>query len=368
MPITLKKEYHLKCLEWYRTQSDELHNVIETIYHAIHSDQHEEASQQIIDHGKELISQGYMELHAHINQIEFESIDVGSRIQILQLQGDLFSLLGRLNEAEAAFDYAISMCDATSVEAQANILSSLADVARKQGNVDLAMERHTKALQHYIKLKNNKLAARTYNNLGYLYRRKNDKATALEAYAEVEKIVADSDDETLLAHRLTLTRALIDLDEIERARDHALNCFERTQDLDDAKLHARAQSVLGRYYAKIGDSKLALHHYTSSLETMNETGDVVTLVDITILLGEVLQDAGRKEEAMERYREALVVAEANDLRMQIGELLTRLGGVTPDRQRRMEYLQRALSVYRELGASTKMKEVQALVHRAVMGR
>ena len=113
---------------------------------------------------------------------------------------------------------------------------------------------------------------------------------------------------------------------------------------------------------------MRLHHYTSSLETMHATGDVVTLVDITILLGEVLQDAGRKEEAMEQYREALVVAEANDLRMQIGELLTRLGGVTPDRQRRMEYLQRALAVYRELGASTKMKEVQALVHRAVMGR
>jgi tetratricopeptide (TPR) repeat protein len=368
MPTPLKTEYHLKCLEWYRSQSNELHNVIETIYHAINSNQHEDASQYIIDHGKDLISQGYMELHTHINKIEFDSIDVASRIQILQLQGDLFSLLGRLDEAEAAFDYAISLCDSKSIESQANILSSLADVARKQGDLDLAMERHTEALEHYIKLKNNKLAARTYNNLGYLYRRKNDRNTALEAYAEVEKIVSDSDEESLLSHRLTLTRALIDLDEIERARDHALNCYERTQEIEDEKLHARAQSVLGRYYAKIGDSKLALHHYTSSLETMHTTGDVVTLVDITILLGEVLQDAGRKEEAMEQYREALVVAEANDLRMQIGELLTRLGGVTPDRQRRMEYLQRALAVYRELGASSKMKEVQTLVHRAVMGR
>ena len=115
-------------------------------------------------------------------------------------------------------------------------------------------------------------------------------------------------------------------------------------------------------------SKLALHHYTSALETMNESGDVVALVDISMLVGDVLQDSGMKDDAMERYREALVVAEANDLRMQIGELLTRLGGVAPDRQRRMEYLQRALSVYRELGARTKMREVQGLVHRAVMGR
>ena len=123
-----------------------------------------------------------------------------------------------------------------------------------------------------------------------------------------------------------------------------------------------------QYYAKVDQSELALFHYNEALEAMNEAGDVQSLVEITMLLGEVLNDAGRKEEAMEHYGQALVLAEANDLRMQIGELLTRLGGVAPDRQDRMEYLQRALKVFRELGARSRMKEVQSLVHRAVMGR
>ena len=101
---------------------------------------------------------------------------------------------------------------------------------------------------------------------------------------------------------------------------------------------------------------------------MGDAGDLISLVEITTLLGEVLQDAGRTEEAMEHYREALVLAEANDLRMQIGELLSRLGGVATDKQRRMEYLQRALAVFRELGAKSRMQEVQAQVHRAVMSR
>ena len=121
-------------------------------------------------------------------------------------------------------------------------------------------------------------------------------------------------------------------------------------------------------YAKTGDSDLALHHYTDALSTMGEAGDPLALVEVSILLGEVLQDSGRIEEALERYREALIISEANDLRMQIGELLARLGGVAPDRQRRMEYLQRALSVFRELGAQTRMREVQMMVHTAVMGR
>jgi tetratricopeptide (TPR) repeat protein len=111
-----------------------------------------------------------------------------------------------------------------------------------------------------------------------------------------------------------------------------------------------------------------LHHYSDALEVMGEAGDPHALVEVSILLGEVLQDSGRVDEALERYRAALLIAEANDLRMLIGELLSRLGGVAPDRQRRMEYLQRALSVFRELGAQVRMREVQMMVHTAVMGR
>ena len=142
----------------------------------------------------------------------------------------------------------------------------------------------------------------------------------------------------------------------------------RLVDIAEDDAHARAQGVLGRYYSKVDQSELALFHYSEALEAMTEAGDVQSLVEITMLLGEVLQDAGRTDEAMEHYSQALVLAEANDLRMQIGELLTRLGGVAPDRQGRMEYLQRALTVFRELGAKARMREVQTMVHRAVMSR
>jgi tetratricopeptide (TPR) repeat protein len=90
-------------------------------------------------------------------------------------------------------------------------------------------------------------------------------------------------------------------------------------------------------------------------------------VEITLLLGEVLVDAGRREEALEQYRDALALAEANDYRMLIGELLSRLGEAAPDKSRRMEYLQRSLTVFRELGAQDRMRDVQAKVHRALMG-
>ena len=86
-----------------------------------------------------------------------------------------------------------------------------------------------------------------------------------------------------------------------------------------------------------------------------------------MLLGQVLSDAGRKEEAAEHYIDAMVLAEANDFRMLQGELLARLGEVESDRSQKMDYLQRSLTVFRDLGAVDRMLEVQASVHLAVMG-
>lgn len=365
----LKEEFHAKCMEWYEKQSQSNEVAIELIYHAIQSNQFETASGIIMDKGRHLVSQGHMELLGLLERIDTSDLESKTVVLLGQLQGDILALLGRLATAEEVLNKALDGAKAAnnpSIEAE--ILSSLADVSRKQGNSDVALSRHKEALKHYIGQSNAVWAARTYNNIGYLLRRKNDRNKALEAYGEVETILSQSKGNELLSSQITLARALIDLGEVERAREHAMDAHEATEAMGDAALHARAQAVLGRYYSRVEQSELAMFHYTAALEAMNEAGDLQSLVEITILLGEVLHDAGRTEDAMEHYREALVIAEANDLRMQIGELLTRLGGVAPDRQGRMEYLQRALSVFRELGARSRMKEVQTMVHRAVMGR
>jgi len=48
-------------------------------------------------------------------------------------------------------------------------------------------------------------------------------------------------------------------------------------------------------------------------------------------------------------------------------LLARLGEAAPEKAERMNYLQRALTVFRELGAGARMREVQGQMHRAIMG-
>jgi ATP/maltotriose-dependent transcriptional regulator MalT len=364
-----REELHNKAVVWYEKQTSGSQIALELIYHLISSSRHEDATQIIVERGRDLIKEGHIELLGLLESIDTKSIAAESACRIDRLRGEVLALLGRFDEAEEAFSQARPPAEAAGLnDVIADILSNLADIALKRGDSDASLNMHRKALELFISMSDALGAARSYNNMGYILRRNGDKAKALEAYSEVENILQGDDSLDLIPAQIVLARSLLDLGEHIRARDHALSSYERSESSEDPILHARARAVLGRYYAKTGDADLALHHYTDALSTMGEAGDPLALVEVSILLGEVLQDSGRIEEALERYREALIISEANDLRMQIGELLARLGGVAPDRQRRMEYLQRALSVFRELGAQTRMREVQMMVHTAVMGR
>ncbi|MFL2882121.1 MAG: tetratricopeptide repeat protein [Candidatus Poseidoniaceae archaeon] len=364
-----KFELHAKCSNWYKKSSQTPGYTIELIFHLLSSDNMAEAASLIVEDGRTLISQGHMELLGLIDSITLEDIPQEMLANMLQFKGEILSLLGRFEEAKVAFGSAQEQAlKVKNHSIQAEALSALADISLKQGSLDESLTMHKEALEIFIKQKDAVGAARSYNNMGYLLRRKNDNSKAIESYSEVERILDENDDPELISSQLILARSLMDLGEIDRSRDHALTAFDKTEKSKNKQLHARAQAVLGRYYAKVGDLDVASHHYSQALDAMNEEGDILAMVDITILLGEVLQDSGKNDEAMEHFREALVIAEANDLRMQIGELLIRLGSVAPEKSRRMEYLQRALAVFRELGAKSRMREVQNRVHNAVMGR
>jgi tetratricopeptide (TPR) repeat protein len=170
-----------------------------------------------------------------------------------------------------------------------------------------------------------------------------------------------------MAARIRLAAAFLEMGELDRARDHAMSAHDETKENGQATLHARSRAVLGRYYARIGDNELALLHYSAALEILSGATDPHSAVEVEILLGQVLSDVGRKAEAAEHYLDGLALAEANDFRLLQGELLARLGEVETERSTRMNYLQRSLTVFRDLGAVDRMRDVQTEVHRAIMG-
>ena len=74
---------------------------IELIYHTIKSSQFEAASEIIVSEGRQLVSQGYMELLGLIEQVETtELARCGG--SMAQIQGDILALLGRLTKRGGA--------------------------------------------------------------------------------------------------------------------------------------------------------------------------------------------------------------------------------------------------------------------------
>jgi len=359
---------HAAACDWYRNRRNTPEQKLEYIFHLVNSGDTDSLGDVLGESGRELVENGHMELLPLLQDLEKAQFGPRTWASILEMRGDILSIQGRWDDAEKEYEEALPLVKKHKVKViEGRLLSSKADLSVHRGDSDGALELHRKALEIFIDLGNAMGAARTYTNMGFIFRLKKDMKRALEVYGNVEDLLNSEADPGLVDVRIKLASALLEMGEVDRSREHALTSFEETENGDDLGLHARSRAVLGRLYARTGDPDLALHHYSEALKQMAEETNQRSAVEVTILLGEALSDAGRSDEAVEHYLDGLAMAEANDFRPLIGELLARLGESAPQKAERMNYLQRALTVFRELGAGARMREVQTQMHRAIMG-
>ena len=369
MDEEMKNDLHLHAVNWYRGKRNDAADRIEFIHHLSQTGDEEGLAEVLLTEGHGLVSSGHTELLSILNSLESGDFDSRSWGLIRELRGNILTIQGRWDEAEEEYNAATKHIGGNEPSSElARILSARADIAVKRGAMEDALELHRNALKIQVEIRDAIGAARSYNNMGHIFRRRRDTRRALEVYGNVEDLLEREKDPELNDARIRLASAFIEMGELDRAREHALGAYENTKNSNQDFLHARSRAVLGRYYAKISDNDLALLHYSGALETLSNLNDPQSAVEVEMLLGQVLLDAGRREEAAEHYLNGLAVAESNDFRMLQGELLARLGEVESDRSQRMNYLQRSLSVFRELGAVDRMRDVQNSVHKAVMGR
>ncbi len=175
----LKFELHNKCSSWYQKSNDTPGFTIELIFHLVSSDNMSEAAEIIVQNGSSLISQGHMELLGLIESLDQADLSSEISTKINHHKGEILALLGRFEEAKDAFRTAQdTSMKSKDVSTQAELLCALADISLKQGNLDESLTMHRDALEIFIKLKDAIGAARCYNNMGYILRRKNDTSKA----------------------------------------------------------------------------------------------------------------------------------------------------------------------------------------------
>ena len=368
MDESIKIDLHSTSVDWYRDRK-ESPDRIEFIYHLCNSGKAEELAEVLLSEGHNLVRAGHTELLSILTRLERDEFESNIWGLITELRGNILSIQGRWDEAEEEYNAATKLIGKSKMSRElARILSARADISVKRGALDDALDLHRRALEIQISIRDAVGAARTYNNMGHIFRRRKDTRHALEVYGNVEDLLRTEKHSDLSVARISLASAFLEMGELDRAREHALSSYDETKNGNNQFLHARSRAVLGRFYAKISDKDLALHHYSGALEILADLNDPRSAVEVEMLLGQVLVDTGKIEEAIEHYLNGLTIAESNDFRMLQGELLARLGEIESDRSQRMNYLQRSLSLFRELGAVERMREVQNSVHKAVMGR
>tara|TARA_Y100000766_G_scaffold48823_3_gene39042 strand:- start:14805 stop:17336 length:2532 start_codon:yes stop_codon:yes gene_type:complete len=367
MDDVMRKELHENAASHYRSHRGSRMDDLEFLHHLAEAGNTDEFAQILGEVGQDLVSAGHTNLLTVLDSLDYSQMSEVSRISFLEIKGDLLILQNRWLEAESCHNEALPLAKKHGLAEQgARLLSSLADIEVHRDNLVPALKLLDQSLAVFIETGDAVSAARTYLNVGSIHRRLRKPKKALEAYDEVEKILQGDKDNQLIISRIRLASVLLDMNKIDSARNHAMIAHDLTLDVDH-HLHARARTVLGRLYSKTGDLELAAHHYSEALTAMSQEPDHRASVEIKMLLGEVMMDTGRAEEAMEYYLDALALAEANDHRMLLGEILARLGSSDPNQSSRMSHLQRALTVFREIGANDRMMEVQASVYRALLG-
>ena len=70
--------------------------------------------------------------------------------------------------------------------------------------MDDALELHRQALEIQIKTRDAVSAARSYNNMGYIFRRRRDNRHALEVYGNVEELLDSENNPELCDSRIRL--------------------------------------------------------------------------------------------------------------------------------------------------------------------
>ncbi len=359
---------HNSAAEWYKKKLHTPQDIIEYLHHKISYADSEDAAEEVALRGSELIHTGQLELLGLINRLIDSKGPAKIWGKLWHLRGEILALAGDFGGAEASFTVAMDNANkAKDLKLESVLLSSLAELAWKRGDSTLALDLHRQALKRFIAVKDSIGACNSYTNMSYIFRSQGKKQLAMDAHSEVEHILSNEKDTNLVHARINLARSYLEMGELESGREHALKAYDETQSKDEEITHSRARAVLGRYYALNGDTDLALNHYLETLQTLGNSEDFEIKVELILLLGEVLEDSGKRDEAVEKYLEGLALAESSNQPLLVGELLSRLGSTGLDKQRRMEYLQRALNVFREVGATRKMQEVQMMFHKAITG-
>lgn len=235
------------------------------------------------------------------------------------------------------------------------------------GDLNNALDFHSKALDARKKIEDTKGISGSLNNIGNIYSQKGNYLLALEYYLGCLKYAEEMEDETLISRTLNNIGLIYDY---QGNRDEAVAYYTRSlklgEKLNDNTITAASLVNIGTIYQKQEDMHLALRYYematSNFIDGLNDK-----------MLGGVYNNMGVVYEAL-NYRDSayLYYQKSYNLRNQMGDVSGMAGSLfnladfyesTQDYQRVMPSAERALSLAIESESASLIRDISFFLYK-----
>jgi len=256
--------------------------------------------------------------------------------EMLNLFGDVYSQLGKFEEAISCLTQAEHACDTLIRNPLAKIAATklFSIIYTNTGllyfqldSVQKPLKYFEKALQLATELKDSTRISASYNNLGMVYRRKKDFVNASVFYRK----------------SLAISRACQDHRTEAKTLNNLANVFEKQNRIDSAMHYIRLAEKLysstgdkaglayarmnaGRYDALLGNFEKASQQMMWSLSTFQEIGDGTQIENCYNNLSNLYEKSGNQELALKYYKLHISLRDSimgQETRKQVAEIQTR---------------------------------------------
>lgn len=226
--------------------------------------------------------------------------------------GYTYADTGKLREALAAYEEAVSLCHTKQPWVEARALSGIGGVYTLWGENQKALEYHQRALELQQRVGDKEGQAVTLNGIGYSYEQLGDNEKALNAYSEALDLfrgAGNVDGQAFTIQYVGNIHARLGQNQL------AENCYLEgrsiSRKLSDSVAEGYALNNLGAVYQASGETRRALDNYRQAFaiydKTHNRRGCAYALNNV----GYALMSLGELDQALSYHRRALDLIRAS---------------------------------------------------------
>ena len=292
------------------------------------------------------------------------------RADVLSCMAWVYRRRGELTQAMRLHTRALHVARAVGPRlAEARALDGIGGIYYLLGDYGRALEESQSALALHEEINNPAGFGNTLINVGIIHGMLGEPERAIEYMLRALAIHEGTDAHGMAVCLANLGNSYAELGDHDRALDYLQRAADHLGALGDHSDESSCLCDLGRLHELRGDGERALECYLRSLELIRRIGGRVYEPEALMRLGALLVARGDAAEGLARLHEALELAEAQGARQQvhaIHEALAAAYEVQGDTPRALEHHRAFHAVWREVfGSETNLRIQNAIVRAEV---